>query len=60
MKHEDSKKMNFDFFYMAQIVWDECMSKYVDDFLKSKAFRDKRPGDNTCRQRTSGFWFRYP
>src|SRR5208283_2107796 len=41
MKHEDSKKMNFDFFYMAQIVWDECMSQSVDDFLKSNpAFRN--------------------
>ncbi len=32
--HNDSKDKNFDFFYQAQILWDEAMSQSIDDFLK--------------------------
>jgi uncharacterized iron-regulated protein len=35
-KHEESKEMNFDFFYQSQVLWDESMSQSIDDFLKSK------------------------
>jgi hypothetical protein len=33
--HEDFKTKNFDFFYQAQIVWDETMAESVDRFLKA-------------------------
>lgn len=33
-KHEGSEEMNFDFFYMSQVLWDESMSQSIDDFLK--------------------------
>jgi aminopeptidase N len=38
-EHEDYKLKNFDFFYQAQIVWDETMSESVDQFLRT------HPGD---------------
>ena len=34
-KHDGQEKMNFEFFYMAQVLWDESMSQAIDDFLKS-------------------------
>jgi uncharacterized iron-regulated protein len=34
-EHEDFKTKNFDFFYQAQIVWDETMAESVDRFLKA-------------------------
>jgi aminopeptidase N len=34
-KHVGSKEMNFDFFYMSQVLWDESMSQSIDDFLNS-------------------------
>jgi aminopeptidase N len=33
--HEDFKTKNFDFFYQAQILWDETMAESVDRFLKA-------------------------
>ncbi len=35
-KHSGSKEKNFDFFYQAQILWDESMAQSIDDFLKSR------------------------
>jgi aminopeptidase N len=34
-EHKDSKSENFDFFYQAQIVWDETMAESVDQFLRA-------------------------
>ncbi|MBI5188328.1 MAG: ChaN family lipoprotein [Nitrospirae bacterium] len=33
-KHKDSEKKNFDFFYQAQVLWDETMAEMIDNFLK--------------------------
>jgi len=33
-QHEDFGAGNFNFFYQAQILWDETMSESVDEFLK--------------------------
>ena len=33
-EHEDFKTKNFDFFYQAQILWDETMSESIDRFLR--------------------------
>ncbi|HSQ77612.1 MAG TPA: ChaN family lipoprotein, partial [Nitrospirota bacterium] len=33
-RHEGSRDKNFDFFYQAQILWDETMAQSVDEFLK--------------------------
>ena len=33
-RHEGSRDKNFDFFYQAQILWDETMALSVDEFLK--------------------------
>jgi len=33
-RHENWKEKNFDFFYQAQILWDETMAMSIDDFLK--------------------------
>jgi len=33
-KHEGSEKRSFDFFYQAQILWDEIMAQSIDEFLK--------------------------
>jgi uncharacterized iron-regulated protein len=34
--HKGSKANNFDFFYQAQILWDESMSQSLDYFLKGR------------------------
>jgi uncharacterized iron-regulated protein len=34
-EHEDFKTKNFQFFYQAQILWDETMAESVDRFLKA-------------------------
>jgi aminopeptidase N len=34
-EHEDFGVKNFNFFYQAQILWDETMSESIDEFLKS-------------------------
>jgi aminopeptidase N len=34
-EHEDFGAGNFNFFYQAQILWDETMSESIDEFLKS-------------------------
>jgi aminopeptidase N len=34
-EHEDFETKNFDFFYQAQILWDETMSESIDNFLKT-------------------------
>ncbi len=34
-EHEDFKTKNFDFFYQAQILWDEAMSESIDKFLRT-------------------------
>ncbi len=34
-EHEDSKARNFDFFYQAQILWDETMSESIAKFLQA-------------------------
>ena len=33
-EHEDFEAKNFDFFYQAQILWDETMAESIDKFLK--------------------------
>jgi aminopeptidase N len=33
-EHEDVTKSNFDFFYQAQILWDETMSESISQFLR--------------------------
>lgn len=33
-KHKGSENRNFDFFYQAQILWDETMAQSIDEFLK--------------------------
>lgn len=33
-KHKGSDEKNFDFFYQAQVLWDETMALSVDEFLK--------------------------
>jgi aminopeptidase N len=33
-EHKDFKTSNFDFFYQAQILWDETMSESIDKFLR--------------------------
>ncbi len=33
-KHKNSKKRNFDYFYQAQILWDETMAQSINEFLK--------------------------
>jgi aminopeptidase N len=38
LEHQDIEQFktgNFDFFYQAQILWDETMSESIDEFLKS-------------------------
>jgi len=37
-EHKDSGKRNFDFFYQAQVLWDETMAMSINDYLK------KNPG----------------
>ncbi len=37
-EHKDSSERNFDFFYQAQVLWDETMSRSIDEYLK------KNPG----------------
>jgi uncharacterized iron-regulated protein len=32
-QHKNSEGRNFDFFYQAQLLWDETMSRSVDEFL---------------------------
>jgi uncharacterized iron-regulated protein len=34
-EHQDFGAGNFDFFYQAQILWDETMSESIDEFLKA-------------------------
>jgi len=34
-EHEDFGAGNFDFFYQAQVLWDETMSGSIDEFLKA-------------------------
>ena len=34
-EHEDFGAENFNFFYQAQILWDETMSESIDEFLKA-------------------------
>ncbi len=34
-QHKDSKTESFDFFYQAQILWDETMAESVDQFLRT-------------------------
>jgi uncharacterized iron-regulated protein len=33
--HKDFKARNFDFFYQAQVLWDEAMSESIDQFLRA-------------------------
>ena len=33
-RHKGSRERNFDYFYQAQILWDETMALSVDEFLK--------------------------
>jgi aminopeptidase N len=37
MEHEhlEQKALNFDFFYQAQVLWDETMAESIDTFLRS-------------------------
>lgn len=35
-RHKGSGEKNFDFFYQAQILWDETMALSVDEFLKKE------------------------
>ncbi len=35
-RHKKSEEKNFDFFYQAQVLWDETMSLSIDEFLKKK------------------------
>lgn len=37
--HESMKDRNFDFFYQAQILWDEVMSQSIADYLSSHSDR---------------------
>jgi aminopeptidase N len=32
-QHKNSEEKNFDFFYQAQLLWDETMSRSIDEFL---------------------------
>jgi uncharacterized iron-regulated protein len=32
--HNKSKMMNFDYFYQAQLIWDETMAETIDKFLR--------------------------
>jgi aminopeptidase N len=32
--HADSQQKNFDFFYQAQVLWDETMAESIDRFIK--------------------------
>ncbi len=34
-EHEDFGAENFNFFYQAQVLWDETMSESIDEFLKA-------------------------
>jgi uncharacterized iron-regulated protein len=34
-EHKDVETQNFDFFYAAQILWDETMSESIDTFLRA-------------------------
>ncbi len=33
-QHKDSKNKSFDFFYQSQVIWDETMSRSIDEFLR--------------------------
>jgi aminopeptidase N len=33
-RHSGSQKMNFDFFYEAQVLWDESMAQNLDQFVR--------------------------
>jgi aminopeptidase N len=32
-RHANAKEMNFDFFYQAQVLWDESMARNLDEFM---------------------------
>ncbi|HUL31891.1 MAG TPA: ChaN family lipoprotein, partial [Thermodesulfobacteriota bacterium] len=34
-QHEDFSAKNFNFFYQAQVLWDETMAESIDEFLKT-------------------------
>ncbi|RJQ46940.1 MAG: PDZ domain-containing protein [Nitrospiraceae bacterium] len=34
-QHKNSEKKNFEYFYQAQLLWDETMSRSIDKFLSS-------------------------
>ncbi len=38
-EHKNSDKMNFDYFYQSQILWDETMSESIDSFMKKNPDR---------------------
>jgi aminopeptidase N len=35
-RHKGSAERNFDFFYQAQVLWDETMASSIDEFLKKE------------------------
>ena len=37
--HPDFKERNFDFFYQAQVLWDETMAEAIDEFLRNNPDR---------------------
>ncbi len=38
-EHKDRGEMNFDFFYEAQVVWDETMALSLDEYLRKDPLR---------------------
>lgn len=38
-RHRGTGERNFDFFYQAQVLWDEIMSQSIDEFLKKNPDR---------------------
>ena len=47
-EHEDFGAENFNFFYQAQVLWDETMSESIDEFFKA------HPGDHMVALAGSG------
>jgi aminopeptidase N len=38
-QHDGSSERNFDFFYQAQILWDESMARSIDEYLQKNPHR---------------------
>ena len=56
-EHKDLRTSRFDFFYQAQILWDETMSESIDRFLRAQP---GVPDGRSSGRRTSCLWLGYP